>query len=151
MKSCDKFSTGTLSKIICLVVFLSGLLSCTKWPQPSTGGYAGHYIFTKFYQDRIDKRSRYYSLSQRFAHLTIQFQALGNSHAKRCYPSRFTLMSLLGEQIAQEIAGGLLQSAEYDLILFARNLSLICGLNALKGCPRPKPDKNWEFLKSRFK
>lgn len=143
---------GTIIKIICTLGLLSGLVSCSSnWPRPSTGGYAGHYIFTKSYQDRIVKNSPNYCLSQRLASLTIQFQALRNSHARRCYPARFKLMSLLGEQIAQEIAAGLLQSAEYNLILFAKNLSLIRGLNASKGCPGPKPNKDWEFLKSRFK
>lgn len=150
MKRCKFPLIKSISKI-CIIALLTGMVGCTSWPVPSTGGYAGHYIFTKFYQSRIVKNSQYDSLSQRLAQLTIQFQALKNSHARRCYPSRFTLMSLLGEQIAQEIAGGLLQSAEYDLILFARNLSLIRTLNRSKGCPRPKPNKDWEFLQSRFK
>lgn len=139
-----------MTKTLGIIVLMLSLAGCYNWPKPSTGGYAGHYIFTKSYQSKIDKHSVYFALSQRLARLTIELQKLGNSHAKRCYPARFNLLSLLGEQIAQEIAAGLFLSAEYDLKLFAQNIRLVQTLNKTKGCPRPKSNKDWEILKSRF-
>ena len=139
-----------MTKKLCFVMIVLSLLGCTRWPPPSTGGYAAHYIFTKSYQSKIDKRSLYLPLSRHLSDLTLKFEALQNSHARRCYPARFTLLSLLGEQIAQEIARGLFLSADYDLNLFEKNLALVYELNKTKGCPRPKPNNYWNFLKSRF-
>jgi hypothetical protein len=139
-----------MNKKICLLAFILSLMGCTQWPPPSTGGYGAHYIFTKSYQSRVNRHSLYLPLSKRLSQVTLEFQALHNGHAKRCYPARFTLLSLLGEQIAQEITRGLFLSADYDLTLFERNLALVYELDKLKGCPRPKPNHNWNFLQSRF-
>ena len=139
-----------MTRKLCFIALILSLIGCTRWPSPSTGGYAAHYLFTKSYQERIDKHSLYFTLSQRLSALTIKFESLQNSHARRCYPARFTLLSLLGEQIAQEIARGLFLSADYDLNLFENNLSLVYELNKTKGCPTPLPNHYWNFLKSRF-
>lgn len=76
--------------------------------------------------------------------------ALRDQHAVKCYPARYTELRLLGQQIAQEIAAQLYLSAQFDLNLFEANLRRLEQLNKLKGCPRIKKDKAWEFLKLKL-
>lgn len=136
-------------KSICLILFMIILTGCIPQPKRSTGGYAAHYIFTPSYQKSLFKKNFPYILSRRLYILTKQTYHLANSHAMKCYPARLRLLRRLGERIAQEIDAGLFVAARADLVLYRNNLVLIRHLNTINGCPRPKKDLNWEYLKSR--
>ena len=137
-------------KKFCFLVLIATLVSCTKWPMPSTGGYAQHYFFTPLFQARIYRHPCSCPLARRYKRMVLEFQALQLSHAKRCQPARFTLMALLIQRIPQEIARNLCQAADYDLILFAKNLRIVQQLNLHKSCVRrPARSTSWDLLKAR--
>ncbi len=138
-----------MAKILSLVVFVIFLNGCTPWPKHSTGGYASKYIFTPGYQKSLFKNNYPYIMSKHLFILTKQTYRLRQSHAVRCHPARLKLLLRLGERIAQEIDSGLLLGARKDLVLYENNLADIRKLNQYKGCPRPKTNLNWEYLKSR--
>lgn len=140
-----------IKKSLCLLVLsLLCLSGCECWPPQSTGGYAGHYLLTGSYEKQLSPKGPYFALAHRYAKLTRELCQLQNSHARRCYPSRFRLLGLLDQQITQEIAAGLCLSANHDLILFERNLANIRKMNSLKGCPKLKQDMDWEILQARI-
>jgi hypothetical protein len=138
-----------MARWIFLVVIIIGLFGCTPWPKHSTGGYASHYLFTPSYQKSLFKSNYPYIYSQQLYKLNKQAMLLSHSHAQKCYPARFRLLHRLGEQIAQEIDSGMLYAAKSDLILYQSNLEAIRKLNKNRGCPRPKKDPAWEFIKLR--
>lgn len=136
-------------KSICLALIVILIAGCVPWPKHSTGGYAGHYLFSPAYQQSLYKNNFQYILSRRLYVVTKQTSRIANSHAAKCYPARIKLLNRLREQIAQEIANSLFIAARADLILYENNLVLLQKLNQYSGCPRPKKDLNWEYLKSR--
>lgn len=134
------------NSLILLIIFISG---CVPWPKHSTGGYASHYIFSPSYQKALFKNNFPYILSQRLSVLNKQTFDLSKSHAMKCFPARLKLLHALSERIAQEIDSGLFLAARVDLALYKSNLDIIRDLNHHKGCPKPKRNLNWDYLKSR--
>lgn len=140
-----------MRKAITLVLTLLLVTACTRWPKPSTGGYAEYYLYTPPYQKTLTQNSPcLVFLSNRLLILLKKTDAMRHSHAAKCYPARVLLLDNLAQRIAQEIAAGLLIGVEADLYLYQANLNDLYKLNKLKGCPRPKPTRHWKKLESRL-
>lgn len=139
-------------RIRIILLGIAAILSaaCTPWPSPSTGGYAAYYMFTPAYQRELacgpNCSPCLLFLSQRLAGLLKKRDDLRNSHAAKCYPARMVILDKLGQQIAQEIAAGLLIAVETDLMIYQQQLNELYKLNRIRTCIRPL-----KHLESRLK
>jgi hypothetical protein len=132
-----------------LFLFISSLMGCSRWPVPSTGGYAAKGPLQITYKSAVPNAPFHQRLRTYF-NLIQQMQILERSQVRRCYPARFLEMTFLEQQIAQETAAGLLLSADIDIVLLANNIAEVWKYRNVKGCPKLEDNPHWLRLLSRI-
>lgn len=141
-----------MNKPLTVCILLLMLISCTRWPKPSTGGYAANYLYSPAYQKAISRAPDLTFLSMELLRVKAKMRPMYNSNIAACMPARVRLITQLDNQITQEITGGLLFAANMDLKLLESNVDELIKIQRPKGCPNPRhvPRRSWDQLQMRL-
>jgi len=124
-------------RAIMLVSLLFLLLGCSFWPKYATGGFAQHYIFSPYYEDKLNKKDRFYTLYLKLQAINTRLIELSKTKYYRCYPAFFKQFHLLLNKAAQQFAAGFYLSAEKSTDILEQAIDLVGKQNPNKCQPLP--------------